>query len=70
MSDTAGWNRRPPGGGSLWPWVVRDALDAAYPTTAGERRAAGQRILDAAPMPVPDVDGLRAELDQLRGRRG
>lgn len=50
--------------------LVREALDAAYPTTAEERQAAGQRILDAAPMPVPDVASLRAELDELRGRRG
>ncbi|MEX0659729.1 MAG: hypothetical protein WD080_11400 [Egibacteraceae bacterium] len=50
--------------------LVRDALDAVYPTTAEERQAAGQRILDAAPMPVPDIQALRAELEQLRGRRG
>lgn len=50
--------------------LVREALDAAYPIEADERRAAGRRILDAAPMPLPkDVDALRAELDELRGRR-
>lgn len=50
--------------------LVREALDAAFPTTADERRAAAGRILDAEPMPVPDVAELRAELDALRGRRG
>jgi uncharacterized membrane protein len=50
--------------------LVRAALDAAYPSTAEERRAAAARILAAEPMPVPDPEGLRTELDELRGRRG
>lgn len=50
--------------------VVRDAIDAAYPTDHSARRAAAARILAAEPMPVPDPAGLRAELDDLRGRRG
>ena len=50
--------------------LVREALDAAYPTTADERRAAAGRILAADPMPVPDVAELRHELEELRGRRG
>ncbi len=50
--------------------LVREALDAAYPTTADERRAAADRILAADPMPVPDVAELRRELEELRGRRG
>lgn len=50
--------------------LVREALDAVYPSTTEERRAAGDRILAAEPMPVPDADGLRAELAALRGRRG
>lgn len=49
--------------------LVREALDAAFPTTAEERRASGDRVLAAKPMPVPDVDELRAELDDLRARR-
>lgn len=49
--------------------LVREALDAAFPATAGERRAAGERVLDADPMPVPDVDALRAEVAELRARR-
>lgn len=50
--------------------VVRDALDAAYPSTTEERQAAAQRILAAEPMPVGDVEDLRAELDAARGRHG
>ena len=50
--------------------LVREALDAAYPTTADERRAAADRILAADPMPVPDVAELRREFEELRGRRG
>jgi hypothetical protein len=48
--------------------LVREALDAAYPGTAEERRAAADRILDAEPMAVPDVPALREELSALRGR--
>jgi hypothetical protein len=50
--------------------LVREALDAAYPVTVAQRRGAAERILDAEPMPVPDVPGLRDELDELRGRHG
>ena len=50
--------------------VVRDAIDAAYPTHRAVRSAAAARILDAEPMPIPDPDRLRTELDELRGRRG
>lgn len=49
--------------------LVREALEAALPATAGERRAAGERVLDADPMPVPDVDAMRAEVAELRARR-
>jgi hypothetical protein len=48
--------------------LVREALDAAYPATIEERRAAAERILAAEPMPVPDVDDLRDELGEARGR--
>lgn len=50
--------------------LVRDAIDAAYPATSAARRRAGDRVLAAAPMEVPDVDDLVAELHALRGRRG
>ena len=44
--------------------LVRDPVDTAV------RRHAAKRILAAHPMPVPDPDELRDELDALRGRRG
>ncbi len=50
--------------------LVRDAIDAAYPAGSSQRRAAGGRVLAAAPMDVPELDQLRAELDELRERRG
>jgi hypothetical protein len=48
--------------------LVRDAVDHAYPIAEPRVRAAAQRILDAEPMAVPAPDGLRAELEELRGR--
>jgi len=45
--------------------VVREAA-----SPDGRRRAAGERLLGAADMPVPAPEALRAELDELRGRRG
>lgn len=50
--------------------IVREAIDAAHPSRSDERVAAGERVLAAAPMPVPDPDELRDELQTLRGRRG
>lgn len=50
--------------------VVREAIDRGLPNTEGRRRDAGRRVLDAADMPVPDPDELRAELEALRGRCG
>lgn len=49
--------------------VVREAIDRGVSNPDARRRAAGQRILAAADMPVPDVAELRRELDDLRGRR-
>jgi hypothetical protein len=49
--------------------VVREAIDRGLPTSDGRRRAAGQRLLDAPDMPVPEPPGLVAELDAIRGRR-
>lgn len=46
--------------------VVREALDRGLPATQLRRSAAARRILTAEPM---EVDGLLAELDELRGRR-
>lgn len=50
--------------------LVREAIDAAFPVAGDARHAAGQHVLDATPMPVPDVEELTVELDRLRGRRG
>jgi hypothetical protein len=50
--------------------VIREAIDRGLPTAPGRRQAAARRILDAQEMPVPDPVGLRAELDDLRGRHG
>ena len=50
--------------------VVREAIDRGLPNTAGRRRAAGQRVLQAEDMPASAPSELVAELDALRGRRG
>jgi len=47
--------------------LVRDAIDVVYPPRAASREAAAAAILDVAPMDVPDVADLRAELDRMRG---
>ncbi len=50
--------------------VVRDAIDRGLAVPDTRRRSAAARILDAAPMDVPDVAALVEELDDLRARRG
>ena len=51
--------------------VIREAIDRALPATALQRQEAVERILAAPDMPVPaGASELRAELDELRGRRG
>lgn len=49
--------------------VIREAIDRGVRGPDEQRAAAGRRILDAQPMPVPDVDDLLAELDAARARR-
>ncbi|CAN5759913.1 antitoxin VapB7 [soil metagenome] len=46
--------------------VVREAIDRDLSGPTSRRRAAGQRLLASRPMEVPDVGGLREELDELR----
>ncbi|QLQ09603.1 MAG: antitoxin [Nocardioidaceae bacterium] len=46
--------------------LVRKAIDLVYPAEAEMRLEAAHEILAAAPMEVPSVDELRAELDLLR----
>lgn len=50
--------------------VIRDAIDRGLTPDAQRRRAAGQAILSAPEMEVPDIADLRHELDDMRGRRG
>lgn len=50
--------------------VVREAIDRGLPDLSGRRRNAARRLLESPDMPVPDLDELLAELDELRGRRG
>lgn len=50
--------------------VVREAIDRGVTGPAGRRRSAGERLLDAPDMAVPDPDELREELDLARARRG
>lgn len=49
--------------------LVREAIDRGLASPDRRRATAAARILAAEPMPVPPVDGLLEELDQLRGRR-
>jgi len=48
--------------------VVREAIDRGLAAAPDRRQAAARRLLDASDMPVPDVDALRLELEDLRGR--
>lgn len=50
--------------------VVREAIDRGLPDLSERRQKAARRLLEAPDMPVPAADGLLAELDELRGRRG
>ncbi len=52
--------------GSSVAAVIRDAIDSALPTDLAKKRAAAKAILAAEPMPVPDVDDLKRELDEMR----
>lgn len=49
--------------------LIRDAIDLVYPSTADERQRAAALVLGADAMDVPAPDGMRTELDELRGRR-
>ena len=50
--------------------AVREAVDRAIPNGEAERSVAFEAIAAAPAMPVPPPEGLRRELDELRGRRG
>ncbi len=49
--------------------IVREAIDRGLPSSDRQRRAAGEAVLAAEDMLVPDIPELLAELDALRGRR-
>lgn len=46
--------------------LARDAIDATYPVSTSRRQQAFARILATEPIPVPEADELKAELDQIR----
>jgi hypothetical protein len=51
--------------------VVREAIDRGIPGREGRRRVAVRNLLEASDMAVPaDPMALRAELEDLRSRRG
>ncbi len=49
--------------------VIREAIDRGLPSPDRRRAAAVRAVLNADPVPVPDVPELVAELDELRSRR-
>jgi hypothetical protein len=49
--------------------VVREAIDAAFPGEVERKKRAAKAILEADPMPVPEPEELRRELDEIRYRR-
>lgn len=49
--------------------IVREAIDRGLPSSERQRRVAGDVILAAEPMAVPDVPALLTELDELRSAR-
>ena len=46
--------------------VIREAIDGRFPPRSRERTRAARAILDAEPMPLPDPEELRKEIDELR----
>ena len=49
--------------------VIREAIDLLTPDDRAKKRAAWKRIQAAEPMPVPDPEELKAELEEIRLRR-
>lgn len=49
--------------------LVRDAIDASWVEVDVRRRAAADVVLSADPMPVPEPEDLRRELDEMRAGR-
>lgn len=49
--------------------LVREAIDLFVPTVEPRKAAAAEEILAAEAMPVPGVEELLVELDEVRARR-
>lgn len=45
--------------------VIRDAIDQALPIDLEARRKAIRELLDAEPVPMPDIDELEREIEEL-----
>lgn len=48
--------------------VIREAIDVAFPADLAKKRAAWKAIKAAPPMPVPEIDELKRELDEAHSR--
>ncbi len=48
--------------------VIRDAIDQALPVDLEQKRRAGEELLAAEPIPVPEtIEELKAEIRDARG---
>ena len=64
-------SRRAAAQGTSIATLVREAIDARYPSDDGARRAAFEAIRDAEPMPVPlDPADLKKEILDTRSKWG
>jgi hypothetical protein len=45
--------------------VIRDAIDQALPVDLDARQRAIRELLDAEPVPMPDIDELNREIEEL-----
>ncbi len=46
--------------------VIREAIDTALPADLARKQAAARALLAAEPVEMPDIDELKAELDEIR----
>lgn len=49
--------------------IVREAIDLVWVDADTRKRSAAEAILAASPMPVPEPEDLRVELDDARAGR-
>lgn len=45
--------------------LVREAIDRLFASKESDRRAAGQRLLNAPPMPVEDWEEMKRDLTEV-----